>query len=96
VKTLSAIFTTVALAAAMPAHAQKFDLNTISCKQFIAMEQAQMGIIGIWLGGYYMEEDAPPVVDVDKIKADVDKLVAYCKQNPEATLSTAAEESIAN
>ena len=93
---LSAILTMAVLAAATPAQAQKVDLSTITCKQFLEMKQESISLILMWMAGYYADQDAPAVVDFDKMKEDAEKLGKYCAQNPTIGLITAAEETIAN
>jgi acid stress chaperone HdeB len=95
VKTLIAIAAAALLAAATPAHAQKVDLSTITCKQFLEMSKENIGLILMWMAGYYADEDASPVVDFDKMKEDAGKLADYCAKNPTVGLITAAEETIA-
>ena len=94
-KIFSAIITAALLAAATPAQAQKVDLSTISCKQFLEMKQDSISLILMWMAGYYSDQDAPPIVDFDKMKEDAGKLAAYCAKNPDIGLITAAEETIA-
>jgi acid stress chaperone HdeB len=77
---------------AAPAHAQKLDLSTITCKQFIESSKENIGLILMWLTGYMADTDDPPVVDFDKMKTDGEKLGAYCAKNPTIGLMTAAEE----
>jgi acid stress chaperone HdeB len=95
VKILSAIVTAAMFAAATPAQAQKVDLSTITCKQFLEMKQESVSLILMWLAGYYSDSDAPPIVDFDKMKDDAGKLSGYCAKNPTVGLITAAEETIA-
>ena len=95
-KTLNVILTAAALVAAAPAHAQKVDLSTITCKQFLEMNQQSISLILMWMTGYYSDQDANAVVDFDKMKEDATKLGTYCKENPTAGLITAAEETISN
>ena len=95
VKILSAIVTATVLAAATPAQAQKVDLSTITCKQFLEMSRESVSLILMWMAGYYSDQDAPPVVDFDKMKEDATKLGGYCAKNPTVGLITAAEETIA-
>jgi acid stress chaperone HdeB len=95
VKILSAIVTAAVLAAATPAQAQKVDLSTITCKQFLEMSRESISLILMWMAGYYSDQDAPPIVDFDKMKENATKLGGYCSKNPEVGLITAAEETIA-
>ena len=94
-KHFSAVVVAAALAMATPAHAQKVDLSTISCKQFLDMSRESISLILMWMAGYYSDQDAPPIVDFDKMKEDATKLGGYCKENPTVGLITAAEETIA-
>jgi acid stress chaperone HdeB len=96
VKAFSIMVTAVALVAAGAAHAQKLDLSTITCKQFQELKTETVSLLLMWMAGYYSDEDAPPIVDLDKMKADAQKLGEYCAKNPDAGLITAAEETIAN
>ena len=91
-KLLSAIVTAAVLAAATPAQAQKVDLSTITCKQFLEMSRESVSLILMWMAGYYADQDAPPVVDFDKMKADGQKLGEYCAKNPSMGLITAADK----
>ena len=91
-KIISAILLAIALAAATPVQAQKIDLNTVKCKEFIESSSEKIGFIMMWLSGYYMDEDDPPVIDFDKMKADGAKLGDYCRANPTNGLITASEE----
>ena len=95
-KILIVILTAAALVAAAPAQAQKVDLSTITCKQFLEMNQQSISLILMWMAGYYADQDASAVVDFDKMKEDATKLGAYCKENPNVGLITAAEETVAN
>jgi hypothetical protein len=45
-----------------------------------------------WLQGYYLEEYAEPLVDVDKIMADLQRLTDHCKLRLGEELMAAADE----
>jgi len=89
---LSAVLIAASLLAAAPAQAQKVDLSTITCKQFLDSSKESIGLILMWLTGFYADEDAPPIVDFDKMKTDSQKLAEYCIKNPTSGLITAADE----
>ena len=74
------------------ASAQKLDVATIKCGDFIKYNKETVGNLMVWLSGYYTGEDDDSVIDFDKIAADGQKLSAYCAQNPR--LLTAAESII--
>jgi acid stress chaperone HdeB len=67
--------------ATFPAHAQKqqFDLSLITCKQFFEYSKDNLSsLMLMWLDGYYSEDDAPPIVDFDKMTENSKKLGEYC------------------
>jgi acid stress chaperone HdeB len=92
VKILSAVLVAASLAVAAPAQAQKLDLSTVTCKQFLESGKENISLILMWLAGYYSDEDDPPIVDFDKMKTDAEKLGEYCGKNPTMGVITAAEE----
>jgi len=85
-------FVAVALALAVPAYADKFDFSTIKCKDFLAKDKDEIGVILAWLDAYYKDEDDPPIFDTDKFMANAKKLGAYCASNPDIGLITATDE----
>ena len=97
VKIASAFLFSISLAAASlvvsaPAAAQKLDLSTVTCKQFLDSGERTMSLVLMWLTGFLTDEDEPPVVDFDKLKTDAGKLTDHCRKNPTTNLMTAAEE----
>ena len=52
-------------------------------RELFQMQREQIKIVLGWLQGYYLEEDAPPVVDLEKLAADELKLSGYCVANPQ-------------
>jgi acid stress chaperone HdeB len=97
VKIVSATLVAISLVAASPvaitpAAAQKLDLSTVTCKQFLDSGERTMSMVLMWLTGFLTDEDEPPIVDFDKLKVDAGKLGDYCRKNPTTNLMTAAEE----
>ena len=80
------------LALTTPASAQKLDLSTVTCKQFLESGKENIAFVLMWLHGYWTDEDDPPIVDFDRMKTDAEKLGAYCAANPTSGLITAAEQ----
>jgi acid stress chaperone HdeB len=74
------------------ANGQAVDLFGIRCKEFIELPKDTAAAIAIWLDGYLTDEEDPAVLDVDRIKAKAERLAAFCAQNPQVSLMTAAEE----
>jgi len=97
VKTISAIVVAASLMAtplfaSAPAAAQKLDLSTLSCKQFLDSGERTMSMVLMWITGFLTDEDEPQIIDFDKLKVDAGKLGDYCRKNPTTNLMTAAEE----
>ena len=86
------------LSATVPAQAQKqqFDLSVVTCKQFFEYSKDNLAIMLMWLDGYYSDEDAPPIVDFDKMTENGKKLGEYCGKNPGHSVITAADKVLAN
>jgi acid stress chaperone HdeB len=74
------------------AQAERLDLNTVKCKEWLESGKDNIGITMAWLDGYYKEENDPPVIDFDRMKADATKLATYCAANQDLGLGTAAEK----
>jgi acid stress chaperone HdeB len=81
----------LALLCATPASAQKIDVATIKCEDFIKSPKETIGNLMMWLSGFYTGEDDDAIIDFDKMAADGQKLGAYCAKNPAISLLTAAE-----
>jgi len=89
---LGALFTVAILFAAPAAFADKLDLSTIKCKDFVSSGKDNIAVIITWLDGYYKEKDDPPIIDFDKFKDNSEKLGKYCGTNPDDGLITAADQ----
>lgn len=77
--------------AAQPGNAQLVDLSTLRCKQFIELPKETLNAVTLWLDAYLTDEEESAVIDFDKMKDKTGRLAAYCAQNPETSLMTAAE-----
>ncbi len=97
-KRLLTLMIAISLSATLPAQAQKqqqqFDLSLITCKQFFEHSKENLGIMLMWLDGYYSDEDAPPIVDFDKMAENSRKLGEYCSKNPGHSVITAADKTL--
>jgi acid stress chaperone HdeB len=94
-KTLFAIAAAASLLSApVPAQAQRLDVATVKCKDFLSSSTENVAFIMMWLQGFYSAEDAAPVIDFDKMKKDGVKIAQYCTKHPDDSLITAADESL--
>lgn len=79
------------LAGCAAALAAPVNLNSQSCREFVSADPADAQTTMAWLDGYYHDEDAPPVIDPDALKANAGKLKAFCVAHPDETVGAAAE-----
>ena len=95
-KRLLMLTVAVTFCSALPAQAQKqqFDMSVITCKQFFEYNKENLWLMLIWLDGYYSEDDAPPIVDFDKMGENSKKLGEYCGKNPGHSVITAADKTL--
>ena len=85
----------IALALAAPAAAEKIDLSTIKCSDFLTKDKDEIGYILAWLDAYYKDEDDPAIIDTDKFVANAKKLGEFCAAHPDTGIITAADELFA-
>lgn len=83
------------LTASVPAKAQRLDVSTVKCKEFLTSSSENIAFIMMWMQGYYSADDSSPIIDFDKMKKDGIKIAEYCAKHPDDSLVTAADESIA-
>ena len=91
-KYLSMLIAAAMLSATAPVRAEQLDLSTIKCKEFVSSSKDNIGLILMWMEGFYTEQDAKPIVDFDKMQSDGQKLGEYCGKNPDHSLITAAKD----
>ena len=82
----------ILMAGLSPASAEKWDLSTMTCQQFLQADKDTITIILTWLDAYYKDDDAPPVIDTDTFVKNAEKLAAYCAKSPSLGLITAADD----
>ena len=93
-KKLMILAMTAMLSGTISAGAQQLDMSTVKCKDFVASSKENIGLMLMWLQGYYSDEDASPIVDFDKMMKDAQKLGEYCAKNPDHSVITAADEAL--
>lgn len=91
-KKLFALLFVAATLVPLPLKAQQLDLSTVTCKDFVTSDKDTIGLIMMWLVGFYADQDAKPIVDFDKMKENGGRLGEYCGKNPSHSLITAADE----
>ena len=83
------------LFAPIAASADTLNLDKVKCGEWLSAPPDSIGMTLAWMNGYYMDEDADPVIDFDKLGADAKKLAEACKANPDKMLGGVAEELFA-
>jgi len=89
------LLVTLALMAAMTTAAfaseQKIDLSAMTCRDFVASDQAKSTLILAWFLGFYGEEEDPQIIDLGKLEAARTQFADFCKQQPNFRMTVAAE-----
>ena len=80
------------LALTAPASAQKLDLEKVKCSEWLKAPPEVIGMTLAWIDGYYMDQDADPVIDFDKLTRNSKKLAEACAKAPDKTLGDVAED----
>lgn len=91
-KILRAVLAGSTFVLSSPAFAERLDLNTVKCGEWLESSKEDIGATMAWLDGYYKGDNDPPVIDFDKMKTDAGKLAKYCAANKDLGLGTAAEK----
>lgn len=71
--------------------AEEVDMSKLTCKEVIAMRPAKIARVAMWVNGYVHGKAGNPKIDTDKTDANAEKIAAYCKKHPDATVASALE-----
>lgn len=71
--------------------AAEVDMAKLTCEEVATMSAAKTVGIAMWMNGYVHGKAGNTMLDSDTAEANAAKVVAYCKQNPDATLASAIE-----
>ena len=88
----AAIIVAATLVLATSAYAEKWDLATVTCQEFLSFDKNTMNILLGWVDAYYRDDDDPAVIDLDKYLGNAKKLGDYCRANPSISLITATDK----
>ena len=95
-KLLAGVLAAGMIACSNPAFAADLDLSTLTCKQFVSLDQETIKLILTWLDGYYKDQDDPPVIETSQFVENSKKLGEYCGAHPDQGLITAADKVYAD
>jgi acid stress chaperone HdeB len=90
--TLSLLFAAALSLTSMPAHAVKWDLSTMTCKQFLESGEDNIAVVLTWMDGWYKGDEDNAIIDTEVFIENAKKFGAYCGKNPTVSVVTAADE----
>ena len=67
------------------------DLSVLNCKSAFDMNRTDTLIVLAWLQAHYLSRDARPIIDLEKLASDTQKMTVYCDANPSKTVMEVAE-----
>jgi len=73
------------------AMAAEMDMSKLTCKEVAAMPFGNAISIATWMNGYVHGKAGNTILDGDKAQANAEKVIGYCRQNPDATVASAIE-----
>ena len=71
--------------------AEEVDMSKLTCKEVTAMRPAKIARVAMWVNGYVHGKAGNAKIDTDKTDANAEKIAAYCKKHPDATVASALE-----
>ncbi|MDA9505109.1 hypothetical protein XI09_10490 [Bradyrhizobium sp. CCBAU 11386] len=90
--TLSILFAAALSLSSMPADAAKYDLSTMSCKQFLESGDDTIKLVLTWMDGWYKGDEDNAIIDTEVFVENAKQFGAYCGKNPNVSIVTAADE----
>ena len=97
-KYLKIALASAAMLTAMPALAyadEKLDVSAITCEVASAMDAETVTMIIFFIDGYTGGEAGDPVLDAERLSADIEKVLTACVSDPSKTLMAAMKEALA-
>jgi acid stress chaperone HdeB len=92
---LLALGSLLAILLASGAQAQvTIDVSQITCDQFLQHKVGNPRFIAVWLSGFYAGKRNNPVVDIQKMESNADRVSAYCDLNRKVVLMQAVETAL--
>ena len=67
------------------------DMSKLTCDQFLQHKVTNPTFLALWLSGYYAGKRKNPIVDVEKLEGNADRVSAYCDTNRKTVLMQAIE-----
>lgn len=93
--TLKIAVAALTLGVAAPAMAQQIDISTITCGDAVAMSAEELTLTVAFIDGFTGGEAGDPVLDVERLNADLTKVGEACAADPAVTLMEAMKSALA-
>jgi acid stress chaperone HdeB len=90
-KVLHSLLLATVLTAVPVASAQKVDISSLKCQDFIKQGQPNLDMMLMWLIGLYTEVSDGDVIDLSQLETNRRKFSEFCSANPGFSVSVAAE-----
>ncbi len=88
-------FVLLVAAYSVPAQAQvMLDVSKLTCQQFATYKVADPKLIAIWINGFQHGKRGDTLVDTQKLDTDTDKVLAFCLENPDASVMEAVDKVV--
>jgi len=85
----------LAILAVSGAQAQvTMDVSKITCDQFLQHKVGNPRFIAVWLSGFYAGKRNNPVVDIQTMESNADRVSEYCDWNRKMVLMLAVETTL--
>jgi len=77
-----------------PVHAQvNVDMNRITCRDLLGYDSANKNFVAYWMSGYYSASKNNDVLDFQRLQANIDRVIAYCKKHKSDPLPKAINKN---
>jgi acid stress chaperone HdeB len=70
------------------------DMSKITCDQFLQHKVGNPRFIAVWLSGFYQGKRNNPVVDIQTVEGNADRVSAYCDLHRNVVLMQAVETTL--
>lgn len=68
--------------APLAAKAEKVDMGSVTCKQLLEMDEAEITFMVFWYDGYFSAKTGNNTMDTDALEQALEALGEHCGKNP--------------
>ena len=80
----AATLAAVCSVAGLPAQAESFDMNAMTCQELLKGSDEDKGVILFWLDGYLAGVTGDTVVNTDNLNSFAENMGTACAKSPDA------------